>query len=72
METILLSLITLITLLLPFIIEKVLTFLSRVLRTPKNKTAEKITECKYKPKENHSKIALLTELNFVNTFYTPA
>lgn len=71
MESILLTILALIAVLLPFLIEKVISFFFQA-SAAKKQAAKNLFTYKLTIKENSKNISLLKELNFFKVFYTPA
>ncbi|MGB2579571.1 hypothetical protein AAIR98_001490 [Elusimicrobium simillimum] len=72
MEAILLTIISLIVMLLPFIIKKVLAYFFPYLSSKKKLAPKSTVILNSAIKDNLAKISLLEELNFLKAFYTPA
>ena len=71
MENFLLAVVSIISLIISFFKEKVLTFLFSPFKIHKKQTSHNTVEHNFLIKENKHQVSLLTELNFCKSFYTP-
>ncbi|MDR0952626.1 MAG: hypothetical protein LBM71_00295 [Elusimicrobiota bacterium] len=72
MKRFLITLLTLLALLIPLIVEKVLAFFFFSLNLHKQSTNKNFSVYNFSIKENANIISFLQELNFLRYFYTPA
>lgn len=70
-ESFLLAVISIISLIISFLKEKALGLLFPSLKIQKNQTSHNTVEHNFLIKENKQQISMLTELNFCKSFYTP-
>ncbi len=71
MESFLLAVISIISLIISFLAEKALNLLFPSLQIDKVQTSHNTVEHNFLVKENGQQISLLKELNFCKSFYTP-
>ena len=71
MESFLLTIISIISLIISFFAEKALSLLFPSLKIQKSQTSHNTVEHNFLIKENKQQISMLTELNFCKSFYTP-
>ena len=71
MESFLLAVISIISIIISFLSEKALNFLFPSLKAHKDQTLHSTVEHNFLIKENSQQISLLKELNFCKAFYTP-
>lgn len=71
MESFLLAVISIISLIISFFAEKALSLLFPSLKIKKSQTSHNTVEHNFLVKENKQQISMLTELNFCKSFYTP-